>query len=74
MHVNTLNELCNSFRKKKQRAQSVEKSQCQSFYCQLWDNGCKASAISGELHLSESAMQCSKCVVLNKLALEGEFP
>lgn len=37
------------------------------------DNGREAFAISesgGKLHLSESAVQCPKCVVLSK----GEFP
>lgn len=37
--------------------------------CQRWDNGHKVSTIGKELHLS--AVQSSKCVVLNKLALEG---
>lgn len=65
--------------KKKQRIQSVENGLHVYHFTvyQHWDNGCKASAISessGKLHLSKSAVQCSKCVVLNKLALWDEFP
>lgn len=43
----------------------------------IWIMGCEAPAIgesSGKLHLSESAVQCLKCFVLNKLALGEQFP
>lgn len=74
-HVSTLDALDYSFRKKNPEYTNCWKQSVYHFTdCQYWDNGCEASAISGKLHLNESAAQCSKCVALNELALKGEFP
>lgn len=73
MPVPSMGLITHSEKKSPLHIQTIEWSLCVYHFIvnQLQDNGCRQAR---KLHLSKSAVQCSKRVVLNKLVFGDEFP